>query len=498
MTSTFFGLNIALSALTAQQRALEITAHNVANANTEGYTRQEADMVAGRPFPTPIAAVAGQAGQLGTGVDVAMIRRLRDTFLDSQVRSQVGSLGYWETRQDYIEQIEVVFNEPSDEGVNNLLTKFWKAWQDLASNPESYAARVSVVESATVLASVIQRDYGLLQGLRSQADEEIEANLRQVNDWLAEIASLNKQIGAVEAQVASDFDPNVKVAKAQANDLRDRRDLLLDKLSRTLKVGYREESDGTVTVWLGDPASPQILVQADTRRYLLHQSMGAPVWDLDGDIATMDGADAIVQDGELKGLLELRDEMLDVGHTGGIANRLNALAEAIIDLVNGLHAGGHGLDGTTGLPFFGDGVNPSTGAADIQVNPTLLANANKVGAASAAGQPGNGDQAGAIASALQSQMVTIDGRATTIGDWYRAMIAQLGIDGQQAVDMKTNQGLLVDRLTKNRESFSGVSLDEEAANVIRFERAYQAAARVMNAMDELLEQLVTGVGIVGR
>ncbi|MHB1159383.1 MAG: flagellar hook-associated protein FlgK [Chloroflexota bacterium] len=531
MTSTFFGLNIAVSALMAQQKALEVTAQNVANANTEGYTRQEAHMVAGVPFPVPIASMAGQAGQLGTGVDVAMIRRLRDTFLDSQVRSQVGSLGYWETKQDYVEQIESVFNEPSDQGINNLLTKFWGAWQDLAANPESYAARVSVVQSATVLASVIQRDYTQLQDLRTQADDEIASKISQVNDWLAEIASLNRQIGAVEVQVASDFDPNVKVAKDQANDLRDRRDLLLDKLSRTLKVGYREESDGTVTIWLNDPATPptvaeiadpagkQILVHADTRHYLLHQSMGSTVWDYDGDIATADTtgatptltddqADAVVLDGELKGLLEMRDSALNEATVDSLAYRLNELGRNVINIVNGYHQLGHGLttDSADSLLFF---AKPNTtpppdyvtsdDASDIQVNPVLLANPNLIrAAASGVNNPGDGDQAQIISEQLRSELVTIGTHTTTVSDWYRALISHLGIDGQQARDMTTNQGLLVDRLVENRESFSGVSLDEEATNVIRYERAYQAAARVMNAMDEMLETLVNGVGIVGR
>lgn len=532
MTSTFFGLNIAVSALMAQQRALEVTAHNVANANTEGYTRQDAHMVAASPFPVPIASsMAGQAGQLGTGVDVSMIRRLRDTFLDSQVRSQTGALGYWETKQDYIEQIEAVFNEPSDEGINSLLTEFWGAWQDLAANPEGYAARVSVVQSATVLASVIQRDYTQLQDLRAQADYEVESKLSQVNDWLAEIASLNKQIGAVEVQVASDFDPSVKVAKDQANDLRDRRDLLLDSLSRTLKVGYREESDGTVTLWLNDPATPptaaeiadpaskQILVQADTRYYLLHQSMDSPVWDYDGDITTADTtdltapltddqADAVVLDGELKGLIEMRDNALNEATADSLAYRLNELGRNVISIVNGYHQLGHGLttDSANSLLFF---AKPNTtpppdyvacdDASDIQVNPALLSDPNLIrAAASGVGNPGDGDQAQLISEQLRSQQVTIGTHTTTVSDWYRALISHLGIDGQQARDMTTNQSLLVDRLAENRESFSGVSLDEEATNVIRYERAYQAAARVLNAMDEMLERLVNGVGIVGR
>lgn len=513
MTSTFFGLNIALSALQAQQRALDITAHNVANANTEGYTRQDAQMVASDPFPVPIASVAGQAGQLGTGVDISMIRRLRDTFLDSQVRGQVGAQGYWDTKQDYLEQIEAIFNEPSDQGINNLLTKLWGAWQDLGTSPESYSARVAVVQSATVLADVIRRDYAQLTNLQTQADDEIKSKVSQVNDWLSEIASLNKQISAVELPQASSYDPSVKVASDQANDLRDRRDLLLDQLSKTIKVNYQEESDGTVTIWLGDinnsdPLQQQILIQADTHHYLLRgpdsgTTLGGLVWS-DDSLGTVT-ANVTPTDGELKGLLEARDVILDpAGGTTSdpgqsLAWRLDQMAQSLATLVNNAHLAGYDLNGNPGKAFFVSSDSNPIGAANISVNPDLMANANLVAAASAwgaTGQVGNGEQATAIATAIQTG--TAGAITTTVADWYKALISKLGVDSQQAQDMSTNQKALVDRLTQNRESFSGVSLDEEATNVIRFQRAYQAAARVMNAMDEMLDKLVNGVGVVGR
>jgi flagellar hook-associated protein 1 FlgK len=526
VTYTFFGLNIALSALQAQQTALNVTAHNVANANTDGYTRQDAQMVAASPFPVPIASVAGQAGQLGTGVDISMIRRLRDSFLDSQLRTQMGSQGYWNTKQDYLQQIETVFNEPSDQGINSLLTKFWSAWQDLAADPSNYAARVTVVESGSVLADVIRSDYQQLSSLRTQADNEISSDAGQINSWLAEIASLNKQISAVEVQQSSSYDPNVKVAQDQANDLRDRRDLLLDQLSQMIKVNYREESDGTVTVWLGDissadPLQQQVLVQAGSHNYLLRgpdttstdpvtgatvTTLGRLVWSDDNDpTTTTNQTDAIVNDGELKGLLETRDVTLDP--TGGgssdpsqsLAWRLDQMAQALITLVNGAHEQGYDLNGNPGEAFFVSNDSNPIGAANISVNTDLLANANLVAAASAwgtTGQVGNGEQAAVIANAIQTGKA---GAVTTnVTDWYNALISKLGVDSQEAQDMATNQQALVDRLTNNRESFSGVSLDEEATNVIRFQHAYEAAARVMNAMDEMLDKLVNGTGVVGR
>ncbi len=533
MTSTFFGLNIALSGLQAQQVALNVTSQNVANANTDGYTRQDAQMVAADPFPLPIAAIAGQAGQLGTGVEISSIRRMRDSFLDSQVRSQTSAQGYWDTKQNNLGQIESVFNEPSDQGINSLLTNFWGAWQDLGANPDSYAARVTVIQDASALTDVIQRDNTQLTDLQTSLDGQIQSQVSQVNTWLSEIASLNKQIAAVEVPQASQYDPNVKVPQAQANDLRDQRDLLLDQLSKVMNINYQEASDGTVTIWLGAASNPpvandpnaqakQILVQADTQHYLVKlpnttnangtTSFGDVVWSTDGDPTNTSGQAAITwsqNDGQLGAMRELRDVTLNPsGVSGGdngqsLAWRLDQMANSLATLVNNAHLAGYGEDGKNGRLFFVSSDSNPISAANIVVNPDLVSNPNLIGAASAPNQTGNGDQANAIASALQSGTTTIaEGPSTnittTLSDWYNALISKLGVDSKQAQDMSTNQDLLVNRLTTNRESFSGVSLDEEATNVVRFQRAYEASARVMNAMDEMLDKLVNGVGVVGR
>ena len=528
MTSTFFGLNIALSGLQAQQVALNVTSQNVANANTDGYTRQDAQMVATDPFPVPTAAIAGQAGQLGTGVEISSIRRMRDSFLDAQVRAQTSAQGYWDTKQNYLGQIESVFNEPSDQGISSLLTNFWGAWQDLGANPDSYAARVTVVQDASALTDVIQRDNTQLTDLQTSLDGQIQSQVSQVNTWLSEIASLNKQISAVEVPQASQYDPNVKVPQAQANDLRDQRDLLLDQLSKVMNVNYKEQSDGSVTVWLGDitnpsPQASQILVQADTQHYLVKlpnttnangtTSFGDVVWSTDGDPTNLSGQAAITwsqNDGQLGAMRELRDVTLNPsGVSGGdngqsLAWRLDQMANSLATIVNNAHLAGYGEDGNNGRPFFVSSDSNPISAANIVVNPDLVSNPDLIGAASAPGQTGNGNQANAIASALQSGTTTIaEGPGTntvtsTLSGWYNALIAQLGETSKQAQDMSTNQDLLVNRLTTNRESFSGVSLDEEATNVVRFQRAYEASARVMNAMDEMLDKLVNGVGVVGR
>lgn len=473
MGSAFFGLNIALRGLTAQRQALDVTAHNVSNANTEGYTRQEAVLKSTTDMGW------GLNKQIGSGVEVENVRRIRDGLLDKQIRNQLAPLGTWETTERFLEEVESVFNEPSDEGFSSQFSKFWGAWQDLSGSTDSYAARAALVQNASVMADTLRRDYQQLVDVRNRADDEIDSKITEVNGWLSDIAELNQQI-ANERSVG--LDPN---------DLSDRRDLLLDKVAKALKVHYQEDTDGSITVRLNS-STGALLVQADTSYDLRRNGALGPIQRNDG---TGTWADVAPDDGELKAMLELRDTVLSTSSTGSLAYRLNELAKGIITLVNSYHSNGYGYDGlTTGLDFFS-----GSDASDIAVSGAILADPMKIGAASAASEPGNGEQAITIAQKLLTELAAPPGSATaTALDWYNAFISKLGVDTRHAKDMSSNQQLLVDHLKTNRESYSGVSLDEESINLIRFQRAYQASANVMSTIDAMLEKLVNGVGLVGR
>jgi len=463
MTSTFFGLNIALQGLMAQRMALDVSAHNVANANTDGYSRQEALMQATPPFTVPTANRLVEAGQLGTGVQVSQVRRLRDDFLDYQIRGQLSALGGWQTLQDTLSQIEALVNEPSDTGLAVALSNMWAAWQDLSANPDSYAARAVVVQSSSVLADALRTGSAQLSQLRDQVGQAITMKVSDMNTWLQQIASLNDQI--VKVQAAGD----------QPNDLRDQRDLLLDRLAQAARITYQEQADGSVKVWLGsDSGNTDALLVEGSRSYPLGDSSGA----------LTSTQESLVEDGELKALLDCRDGALDPAAAGSLAYRWNALAATLIQEVNSRHT----PDGS--IPFF-----TGSGASDIAVNPDLVADPSQVQAGT--GGPGDGSTALGIAR-LATTPVSIDGQMTTLGEWYNALVTRLGTDIEQAKAMTANQQSLVNHLKTNREALSGVSLDEEAANMVRYERAYQASARVMTAMDEMLDRIINGMGVVGR
>jgi flagellar hook-associated protein 1 len=495
MTSTFFGLNTALTALQAQQMALNVTSHNVANANTDGYSRQDAVMTATTPFPLPIANRGSDVGQIGTGVQVAQIRRIRDEFLDGQIRSQTGALGYWATTSDYNQQVESVLPEPSDSGLSTLFGKMWGAWQDLSSDPSSYSAKAAVVQNATVLADVLNRDAGQLATLRTQAGQEVDIKLDDINCSLQKIADLNIQIQKV--QLVGD----------QANDLTDQRDLLLDSLSKSLSVNYQEVvPTGSTAPQLQITLDGQTLVDGGTYSQLRSNiSGGTMAIDVYDSTGTLTASDVSVTDSEVKGLQDVYNVQLNpsASLSDSYAARLNLLTSSLISQVNLIYD-------PSGVNKFFTSSPPST---SIEVNPALVNDPTDVRTGSS-GTAGDGSIALGI-SKMQTNL-TIDyngdGTAETVGvdtngdgtadsmmgDWYQQLITKLGIDGQHANAMQSNQQLLVDHLQQNKESTSGVSLDEEAANMVRFERAYQAAARTMTAMDEMLDKLINSTGLVGR
>lgn len=359
---------MALRALTASQRGLDVTNHNIANAQTPGYTRQEVQLTPSPPYTVPSLIGSPEAGQLGTGVEVQRIRRLRDSFLDSQVRQETQSLGRWEVRRDGLAQVETIFGEPSGSGLSEMLGRFWNAWHDLSVDPSSAAARANVTQQATSLAMVINRNYSQLDDLRRDLDSRIAGSVEEINSLAQRIAALNIEISKVHGSGDS------------PNDLRDARDALLDRLALLVKISYLEMPDGMLQVSVGG-----IALVAGRNAYTV-QAQRNPVTQL-LDLQWQDGSSVDVQGGELMGQLELRDSLVPAKMA-----QLDTMAVALRDAVNGVHRTGYGLDNVTGRDFF-----VGAGAADLAVNPELLADGSKVGAASQPDAPGDGSKALAVA-----------------------------------------------------------------------------------------------------
>ncbi|MDO9574349.1 MAG: flagellar hook-associated protein FlgK, partial [Candidatus Contubernalis sp.] len=326
--STFFGLNIARSGMQAQQKALEVTSHNIANANTPGYSRQVARMVP----TTPISYSEGK-GMLGSGVVVEEIARVRDHFLDMQIRKELQTLGQWDSRRHVLNQVEQIFMEPSDTGFSTVLGKFFDSWQELSLNPESSPVRATLVQNSSTMINTARHINEQLKTVRSDIDFNIELKVKEVNTLTEQIKDLNLQIIRLVA------------LEEMPSDLMDRRDLLMDRLAEIIEYNAIETERGSVNIYIGG----RELVNEGMSFKLKTESGGSDGdWPLVSKIVwERDGREVNMNNGEIAGLRETRDVYLR-----SYMEDFEALVWGIINIVNDLHEGGMDLKGDQGLSFF--------------------------------------------------------------------------------------------------------------------------------------------------
>jgi len=431
---TLQGLQTALSGLIAEQTALDTTGNNIANANTEGYSRETALLEPDPPLDiAAISTLTGEGAQLGTGVAVSNITRIRNVYLDAQYRAQSSALGGASAQAEELEQAQAAFNEPSSSSIAGQLSSFWTAWNSLAEHPASAAAKEGVVAAGEALVRTFHELGAQLSTIATQAGDQYTALTGvggEVEDYAQQIAALNGQIKLSEE------------AGQQPNEMLDRRDLLLDKLSALANVTVTEEADHTDTVSFGDAAEP--LIEGTTVNWPQGMTEAAG--------------------GRLGALLGLTGPK---GALTSLQSGLDTVAETLIGSVNE-HL-------TT--PFF-SGEN----AANIAV-------AVEAEGVQASGSPGKGGNEVALAIAA------LRGGAAEQG--YAELVERLGSYVQNAKDEQSNLQTTVTAINDQRQSVSGVSLDEEMTNLISFQRGYQASARTMTAMDEMLETLIEHTGTAG-
>lgn len=478
--STFATLNLANRALVSQQIGLDIVGHNIANANTDGFTRQAAEMQAAIPFTLAGTTRPQQPGQLGTGVNVVNIRRFRDSFLDLQFRSEQQLLGQWQASRDAISKVEQAFNEPSQEGLAATLSKFWNSWSSLANNPESQSFRKALVENAQTMTSQMNQLHRSLSQQQRDLDQQVRLRVTDVNNLTQQIARLNDQI----VRIVGSGD--------QPNDLKDQRDVLLDKLAKLVNITYTEAGNGTVTVNIGGRTAVYTNQSFELKtRESETTGFSEVVWAdafREAQVPPIPLDPVNITSGQLFGDIQARDVTL-----AQTLESLNSIAAALITNVNEVHATGFGLNDVTGSPFFS-----GTGADDIDVHSAIAEDLDNVAAATYQLSPGDGSNALAIHDLQRALVMTSGTTNTTIEDFYAGLVANLGVISQQADGMAKNEQLLSEHLAQSRQSLGGVSLDEETTNLIRYQHAYNAAARVVTVVDEMLDRIINNMGIVGR
>jgi len=461
MANGWLGLNTALSGLRAAQTMLDTASHNIANASTPGYSRQRAQLVAAPPFSLPAFNRTGLPGQVGTGVAISSISRIRDIYLDQQINQQAALGGYWGARSDTMSGVEAAFPEPSGSGMGAEMSAFWSSWEDLAADPSSSAARTAVLTQAQSLAARFNRDAGQLASQVSGADGQVRGTISSINDLATRIASLNTQI------------QGIVVSGDHPNDLQDQRDGLIQQLNDLVPTQTVVEKDGTVQVMIGGTA----LVDHDKTRTItaVDDASGhaVPTWST-GDVVDVGG-------GKLRAYVEARDTTL-----AGYQASMNTLAKQIADAVNAAHQSGVDQNGNPGLALYT--YTAGNEAASLAINPAIGTNASLVVVAATAGAPGDTSIAAKIAD-LRTSSIFGTG-AQTPADAYASLIGQIGSDSKQASEMSGNQDLVLQQLSNRRESISGVSLDEEATDVMRFQHAYDASAKVISVINEMLDTLI--------
>lgn len=623
MGSTFSGIELGKRSIMAHTDAISTAGHNISNANTEGYSRQRVQMKEFDPLYRPDLERAERAGMIGQGIDVQSINRVRDEMLDQRITAQQNQESYWDTRSKYYTMIEQIYNEPDEVSVRSNMDKFWESWQELSVNPESQAARQSVVTRGESLTDAIKSKWENLMGVGSLLNSDIDSTVKQVNSYANQIAAINAEI--VRSRGMGD----------NPNDLLDRRDLLVDKLSKLVNITTDQRDsdefmvhvDGRVLVQGGVARNFDLVSLTDNNGY------EKLVW---ADTRE----DALVSGGTLGALIELRD--VDIRNE---VQSLNTMTMNFSDLVNDVHRNAYGANNVTGLDFFtqhsfvenvngnfdrdGDGnfdhsyifrftgtttlnpqeqigfegvmtfsgpsgnvqvpyhptdtvetvinrINDSNGevkayldrnnnlvlkgttaqnienpdfvirhvedsgffltgysgilsasgadgaydfaradavnslagaqfsvspvlnpAGYIEVNSVIKNDVKSVAAAfrDDSGNVNAGDGMAAVEIASIRNTKVMIGHERTLDDYFADSVTNVGLKGEQAENNLKSHMAIMDDLRTMRDSISGVNIDEELSDIIKFQHGYNAAAKFLTIWDSLIDTVINRLGV---
>ena len=456
-------LSSAVTAMQAERKALEVTGQNIANANTDGYTRQRAMMqaVGGSVIP----AMYSKSDGVGSGVTVSDVQRLQDTFLEQRANTESGTLANLQGSQRTLTDIENSFGEPGANGLQALFSTFWNGWDDVANNPSDSAARTALIGDGQSLAAGLNDAATSMDAQWTSSKESLQSTVEQVNGAAANIASLNKAIVAATQ------------AGNQPNDLMDQRDTLIRQLATMVGVTTKPNLNGSTDVLIGGSA----LVQGSLSRQLqvggasaLDQASATPVTLSWADT----GAPAGGASGQVGAFLTSLNTTLP-----SYSSQLDAVAASLVAAVNTQHAAGYDLNGNKGGAFF----DPTkTTAATITVtltDPKLVAASAVAPTTDASGNP--------VVSYDGSNAQAMAKLAGTGADAaYRQLIVGLGSQSQAAQQKVDTQQNVVQQVQASRDSAAGVNLDEEQTNLITYQQAYNAAADYLNVINSVLDTLI--------
>lgn len=437
---------IGKRSLLAYQSAIQTTSGNISNSNDENYARRRAEL----------SQMIGGFSALGFSTEEST--RLRQRFAENQLWQENQDLNQYQANNMLLTQVEDIFAEDTESGLSSLLTQFWNSWSDLANDPESDYARAIVKDKGVLVTNAFNRMHRDLREMQGQIRPEVDTRIEQINQKLEQLSGINQKLRYQN-------DPN----------LMDQRDLLIKDLSSEFDIRVKELDTGEVSIYVDG----YVLVSDQTVNLLK------------SSVETIDGENQIkiflgntdkevnVQSGTLQGLIHTHNEEIVSS-----IERLNELAVYFAESVNTLHLSGENANGTTNINFFASDVSS---AADFRVNDAVLQDISLI----ATRLPGEEEGSGSIAQSISDLQFNEGLNGSTGLEFYHGMLTEIGNKIQEAEFLEQSQSLIVAQLQNQKDTVTGVSLDEEMTRLIQFEQAYQAAAKVINTVDEMVNTILS-------
>ncbi|MEE9161342.1 MAG: flagellar hook-associated protein FlgK [Candidatus Neomarinimicrobiota bacterium] len=452
MAGLSFLSEIGKQGMLLNQFKIQVTGKNVANVNTAGYSRQRVDV-------NPILPELLASFSLGSAIKGDTLRRIRENFVDRQFWSQNSLLAQYNTEESLLSQIEGVLPASNETGLGVMLDEFWGSWNDLANDPESSVTRTLVRDRAQTLALSFNRAFDEIVSFQNTVAAEVKDRVAVVNDLASQIAELNK------------LNPGGNP------DLDDQRDRLIGRMAEIANIAVEFTETG-VSVFV---SGLQLVSGRTAFEIAVQETTGE---NGIGQIRTTIGGtdrEIKIQSGELSGLIAVHNNDIP-----DLLDRLDTLAVSVAEEVNAIHLTGFNLTDVTGLNFFADTVE---GAASLAVDSAILADVDLIATSDAAGEPGNGNIAKAMADLADKEVIGNQ----TIGQFYRSMVGTLGNRIQESAFLAANQQRIVEHLEGQRQSVAGVSMEEEMTRLMQLEQAFTAASRLVTMADELTRTVLNMV-----
>lgn len=495
---SFYGLEIAKTGLFTSQKAITLSGHNIANAHNEGYTRQRLVTSSIDPAAAISKYAPLKSGKVGGGVEVNSLGQIRNTFIDKELRREYASLGQSSARADALQYIEKLFDETNSGSISSTMANFFDSLQDLTTDAASKELRTSVQQNALAMTETFNHYYNQLLEVQKSQNNEIKAAVDNLNNLITSIGVYNKQIFTYE------------LGGEIANDLRDKRNVLIDDLAHIVNIDYYENSEGKLVISV---EGTELVNHVDLTKLVT-------VPDQTGVVSGAAGFYSIYYEGTATefefsgGKLEAFRNMRDGNSADDlgvpyIINNLNTLARSMTREFNALNSTGYTVPygtvpSTTGINLFhvpGGNYDLVT-AESFRLSDEVLDNVFNIAASDtfidlSAGNSNIGNNKNMLLLVeLTSRNDLAD--VTNFESFYKDTIVAVGVTSEYEQTILTSQTTVVDNLETRKQSISGVSIDEEMTEMIKWQHSYAAASRIINAIDEQMDILINKVGLVGR